>query len=133
MQAYQRILRDHLGINFYIVRADAGNIGGNMSHEYHIPCKTGHDSIVYCAKCHLGQLSAMFSISLSLNQRHLRRSFKFYRIILLHIRKKKVWNIIRRLQNIVIFTFSRSSRKHLEFYHICCTQAVFLISLENIK
>ncbi|KAL3998595.1 tRNA synthetase class II core domain (G H P S and T) family protein [Acanthocheilonema viteae] len=53
-EAYRRIFRDRLGINFYIVRADAGNIGGDISHEYHLPCETGRDSIAYCAKCSLG-------------------------------------------------------------------------------
>ncbi|KAM3720738.1 putative proline--tRNA ligase [Dirofilaria immitis] len=53
-ETYQRIFRDRLGINFYIVRADTGNIGGDMSHEYHLPCKTGRDSIVYCSKCNSG-------------------------------------------------------------------------------
>uniref|UniRef100_A0A1I7VY20 proline--tRNA ligase n=2 Tax=Loa loa TaxID=7209 RepID=A0A1I7VY20_LOALO len=53
-EVYQRIFRDRLGINFYTVRADTGNIGGEMSHEYHLPCRTSHDSIAYCAKCSLG-------------------------------------------------------------------------------
>uniref|UniRef100_A0A158Q8P4 tRNA (guanine(37)-N1)-methyltransferase n=1 Tax=Elaeophora elaphi TaxID=1147741 RepID=A0A158Q8P4_9BILA len=53
-ETYQRIFRDRLGINFYTVRADAGNIGGDMSHEYHLPCRTGRDSIAYCTKCSLG-------------------------------------------------------------------------------
>ncbi|VDK76223.1 unnamed protein product [Litomosoides sigmodontis] len=53
-ETYKRIFRDRLGINFYVVRADAGNMGGNMSHEYHLPCRTGRDSIAYCTKCSLG-------------------------------------------------------------------------------
>uniref|UniRef100_A0A1I8EXI5 proline--tRNA ligase n=1 Tax=Wuchereria bancrofti TaxID=6293 RepID=A0A1I8EXI5_WUCBA len=53
-ETYQRIFHDRLDINFYIVRADAGNIGGDMSHEYHLPCKTGRDSIAYCSECNLG-------------------------------------------------------------------------------
>uniref|UniRef100_A0A8R1TL46 proline--tRNA ligase n=1 Tax=Onchocerca volvulus TaxID=6282 RepID=A0A8R1TL46_ONCVO len=53
-ETYQKIFRDRLGVNVYIVRADAGNIGGNVSHEYHLPSRTGRDSIAYCTNCNSG-------------------------------------------------------------------------------
>ncbi|VDK30766.1 unnamed protein product, partial [Gongylonema pulchrum] len=52
--AYHRIFRDLLGIKAYVVRASAGHIGGDATHEYHLPSKTGKDSITYCKKCNTG-------------------------------------------------------------------------------
>lgn len=34
-----------------IVQADAGNIGGTLSHEYHIPAEIGEDTLLQCEKC----------------------------------------------------------------------------------
>ena len=37
-----------LGLNFRKVRADSGEIGGSMSHEYHVLADSGEDEIGYC-------------------------------------------------------------------------------------
>ena len=45
-QAYINIL-DRLELNYRIVRADSGNIGGSSSEEFMILCDIGEDTIVY--------------------------------------------------------------------------------------
>jgi prolyl-tRNA synthetase len=37
-----------LGLNFRKVRADSGEIGGSLSHEYHVLADSGEDEIGYC-------------------------------------------------------------------------------------
>lgn len=45
--AYQRIFR-RFGFDFRAVAADTGQIGGTMSHEFHVIAETGEDAIAYC-------------------------------------------------------------------------------------
>ena len=45
-QTYNHILK-RIGIKFHIVEADAGAIGGNVTHEFQVPSKTGEDIICY--------------------------------------------------------------------------------------
>ena len=45
-QAYNNILK-RIGLNFRIVEADSGDIGGNITHEFQILVKTGEDIICY--------------------------------------------------------------------------------------
>ncbi|VDK47067.1 unnamed protein product [Anisakis simplex] len=59
-RVYHRILCDKLGFNVYVVRADSGNIGGSISHEYHLPSDSGEDSIAYCERCREGVNSELF-------------------------------------------------------------------------
>lgn len=40
-----------LGVPFYIAEADSGNIGGELSHEYHLNSKVGEDTLLACNKC----------------------------------------------------------------------------------
>uniref|UniRef100_A0A915PLH7 tRNA (guanine(37)-N1)-methyltransferase n=1 Tax=Setaria digitata TaxID=48799 RepID=A0A915PLH7_9BILA len=68
-ETYLRIFRDRLGINFYVVQADPGNIGGNLSHEYHLSSKIGRDSIAYCTKCNLATFLATSGVSYDLLKR----------------------------------------------------------------
>jgi len=37
-----------LGLNFRVVEADSGAIGGSSSHEFHVLADSGEDSIVFC-------------------------------------------------------------------------------------
>uniref|UniRef100_A0A915C433 proline--tRNA ligase n=3 Tax=Parascaris TaxID=6254 RepID=A0A915C433_PARUN len=53
-QAYNHILQDSLQFEIRVVRADNGQIGGAVSHEYHLPSTSGEDSIIYCEKCSKG-------------------------------------------------------------------------------
>ena len=39
---------NRLGLNFRKVRADSGEIGGSLSHEYHVLADSGEDEIGYC-------------------------------------------------------------------------------------
>ncbi|MBL8481307.1 MAG: proline--tRNA ligase [Rhodocyclaceae bacterium] len=45
--AYCEIFR-RLGLKFRAVRADTGNIGGSLSHEFQVIADTGEDLIAYC-------------------------------------------------------------------------------------
>lgn len=42
---------DHLELPFVKISADTGNMGGKISHEYHITTAIGEDSIISCAAC----------------------------------------------------------------------------------
>ncbi len=47
---YAKIFKE-LEIPYTKVEADTGNMGGNVSHEYHLISPIGEDSIVTCRKC----------------------------------------------------------------------------------
>ncbi len=49
-EAYRRIF-SRCGLEFRVVQADSGAIGGNFSHEFMVLAKTGEDTIVVCGKC----------------------------------------------------------------------------------
>lgn len=44
-EAYQRIFK-RMGVEFRIVEADSGNIGGNRSEEFHVLAETGEDQLM---------------------------------------------------------------------------------------
>lgn len=50
-ETYKRIF-DRLGINYKIVLADTGAIGGNGSHQFMALSDVGESTIVYCDHCH---------------------------------------------------------------------------------
>lgn len=45
----------------YQVEADTGNIGGNQSHEFHIPCSAGEDTLLVCSGAGSGSGSGSHS------------------------------------------------------------------------
>ncbi|GIR56354.1 MAG: hypothetical protein CM15mP63_3590 [Gammaproteobacteria bacterium] len=45
IKAYENIFK-RLGLNFTVVSADSGNIGGDESHEYHVIADTGEDDLL---------------------------------------------------------------------------------------
>lgn len=49
-KAYIRIF-DRLGLNYRAVEADAGNIGGSTTEEFHVLASSGEDDIFYCNTC----------------------------------------------------------------------------------
>lgn len=49
-EAYVRLF-DELKIPYIIATADSGNMGGNLSHEFHLPNPKGEDTIVSCSSC----------------------------------------------------------------------------------
>jgi prolyl-tRNA synthetase len=49
-QAYQRILK-RCGLDYLIVEADSGVMGGKVSHEFMVPAASGEDMALVCPKC----------------------------------------------------------------------------------
>lgn len=50
-EQYAKILIKELKIPFVKIDADTGNMGGKISHEYHLITPIGEDSIVSCIRC----------------------------------------------------------------------------------
>lgn len=48
--AYGTILH-RLGLQYTRAAADSGNIGGSLSHEYHVLASVGEDQVVLCRQC----------------------------------------------------------------------------------
>ncbi|KAF7589061.1 hypothetical protein BBP40_004808 [Aspergillus hancockii] len=48
--AYTRLFND-LKIPYLVAAADSGNMGGNMSHEFHVPSSKGEDTVISCTSC----------------------------------------------------------------------------------
>lgn len=42
---------DELNLPYLVASADSGNMGGNLSHEYHLASANGEDNIISCDKC----------------------------------------------------------------------------------
>lgn len=49
-KAYENICQK-LGLEYHIVIADSGALGGDYCHEFQVPCEIGEDTIVKCDKC----------------------------------------------------------------------------------
>lgn len=49
-QVYSNILT-RCGLDFVMIEADNGDIGGTSSHEFMALCEIGEDTITYCRKC----------------------------------------------------------------------------------
>ncbi len=49
-EAYNRIF-SRCGLTFRPVEADSGNIGGSVTHEFHVLAQSGEDTIAFCDKC----------------------------------------------------------------------------------
>ncbi|KAL5349364.1 hypothetical protein ACLOAV_005655 [Pseudogymnoascus australis] len=48
--AYVRLF-DELKVRYLVAEADSGDIGGDLSHEYHFPTSMGEDHIISCRSC----------------------------------------------------------------------------------
>ncbi len=48
--AYNKFF-DELKMPYIVAKADSGNMGGELSHEYHLPSSKGEDSILSCSHC----------------------------------------------------------------------------------
>lgn len=60
---YLRVLSGILGLKVYVVEADSGEIGGSVSHEYHV-LNDCSDAIIYvCEKCKKGESLVDFQCS----------------------------------------------------------------------
>ncbi|EEH46820.2 proline-tRNA ligase [Paracoccidioides brasiliensis Pb18] len=49
-EAYIRLF-DELKLPYIVAAADSGNMGGSLSHEFHLPNSKGEDTIVSCSSC----------------------------------------------------------------------------------
>jgi prolyl-tRNA synthetase len=48
--AYTKFFEE-LKMPYLVAKADSGNMGGELSHEYHLPSLRGEDSIISCSHC----------------------------------------------------------------------------------
>ncbi|MFH1435886.1 MAG: proline--tRNA ligase [Pseudomonadota bacterium] len=48
--AYARVMA-RLGLEFRVVKADTGSIGGDLSHEFQVVTPSGEDTLILCDKC----------------------------------------------------------------------------------
>lgn len=48
--AYSRLF-DELKIPYLVAEASSGDIGGDLSHEYHLPTLIGEDNVISCTSC----------------------------------------------------------------------------------
>ncbi|KAH8425930.1 proline--tRNA ligase [Aspergillus melleus] len=48
--AYTELFNE-LKVPYLVAAADSGNMGGNMSHEFHFPSAKGEDTIISCTSC----------------------------------------------------------------------------------
>jgi prolyl-tRNA synthetase len=48
--AYSRLF-DELGVPYLVAEASSGDIGGDLSHEYHLAVSTGEDNVMSCDSC----------------------------------------------------------------------------------
>ena len=54
LKSYQKMYKaycaifDRLGLNYKVVHADAGSIGGNQSQEFHVLAENGEDALMVC-------------------------------------------------------------------------------------
>ncbi|KAL5356976.1 hypothetical protein BJX96DRAFT_143717 [Aspergillus floccosus] len=48
--AYTRLFNE-LKIPYLVAVADSGNMGGNLSHEFHFPSSKGEDTVITCTSC----------------------------------------------------------------------------------
>ncbi|KAJ9324580.1 hypothetical protein DTO027B5_11 [Paecilomyces variotii] len=49
-EAYVRLFNE-LKIPYLVAAADSGNMGGNLSHEFHFPSSKGEDTVISCSSC----------------------------------------------------------------------------------
>ncbi|KAK2761553.1 hypothetical protein FQN54_001381 [Arachnomyces sp. PD_36] len=49
-QAYVNLF-DELKLPYLVAAADSGNMGGNLSHEFHFPSSKGEDTVISCSGC----------------------------------------------------------------------------------
>lgn len=49
--AYARIFIDELKLPMLIAQASSGDMGGDLSHEYHLPTDLGEDHVMSCDRC----------------------------------------------------------------------------------
>ncbi|TVY46735.1 Proline--tRNA ligase [Lachnellula cervina] len=49
-EAYARLF-DELKIPYLVAEADSGDMGGNLSHEFHFPTAKGEDHVISCTSC----------------------------------------------------------------------------------
>ncbi|MFA6761097.1 MAG: proline--tRNA ligase [Sulfuricurvum sp.] len=62
MEATYKRIFTRLGLNFRVVEADSGAIGGEGSKEFHVLASSGEDTLVVCSSCEYGaNIETIFS------------------------------------------------------------------------
>ncbi|KAI9888441.1 MAG: hypothetical protein M1814_006946 [Vezdaea aestivalis] len=57
MKSYDSVLKvyiklfDQFKVPYIVAKADSGNMGGTLSHEFHLPTSRGEDDVISCSKC----------------------------------------------------------------------------------
>ncbi|KAE8355584.1 hypothetical protein BDV28DRAFT_146035 [Aspergillus coremiiformis] len=51
VKAAYTLLFNDLKIPYLVAAADSGNMGGNLSHEFHVPSSKGEDTVISCTSC----------------------------------------------------------------------------------
>lgn len=51
VQTAYKAFFDELKLPYLVARADSGNMGGNLSHEYHFVSPKGEDNVISCGDC----------------------------------------------------------------------------------
>lgn len=59
-EAYSRIF-ERLELRVFKAKASSGAIGGNHSHEFHIACQSGQDTVLHCNNCRFVGNSEVFA------------------------------------------------------------------------
>src|SRR5881227_968136 len=73
--AYRKIF-DRCGLEYTVVEAHSGAMGGSQSHEFMVRSDAGEDFIVHCAKCgYAANLEGHFASCRTGSRRRARRSF----------------------------------------------------------
>ena len=68
-QVYRTIFTQ-LGLKFYQAQASSGAIGGSCSHEFHLECESGQDTILSCDSCNFIGNQEVFPPELSCPKCH---------------------------------------------------------------
>lgn len=50
-EAYSRIFIGDMKLPILVAQASSGDMGGSLSHEYHIPTSLGEDNVIHCGGC----------------------------------------------------------------------------------
>ena len=51
VQTAYKAFMDELKLPYLVAKADSGNMGGNLSHEYHFVSSKGEDNVISCGEC----------------------------------------------------------------------------------
>ena len=68
-QAYNAFFGE-LKIDYQVVEASSGSIGGDLSHEYHFPSARGEDNLVFCDSCSYSANEEVVELTYPTQEKH---------------------------------------------------------------